>query len=322
MGSTPVFLAPMAGITDVPFRALALRFGASRVVSEMVASAEVVRAKPSARARSELGLGIARTSVQLAGREPAWMAEAARRIAGQGARIIDINMGCPAKKVTGGLSGAALMRDPDLALRLIDAVAGAVTTPVTLKMRLGWDERHINAPELAARAEAAGVAMIAVHGRTRAQFYSGRADWAAVAAIKRAVRVPVLVNGDIRSAADARAALAQSGADGVMIGRGAQGRPWLAGRIAAELRGETPEAAPSGGALHDLILEHYAAILGFYGVDLGLRVARKHVGWYLDGVAGGAELRRQVLTLTEPGAVARRLAAGLRDCGPALEAAA
>ncbi len=321
LADTPVFLAPMAGISDEPFRALALRFGAGLVVSEMVACGGMLNAKPSARARAELGLGVDRTSVQLAGREPAPLAEAARMLAGQGARIIDINMGCPAKKVTGGLSGAALMRDHDHALRLIEAVTSAVATAVTLKMRLGWDAGALTAPALAARAETAGVAMIVVHGRTRAQFYEGRADWVAVGAVKRAVRIPVVVNGDIRDASEARAALARSGADGVMIGRGARGRPWAPGRIAAELRGGAAEPPPTGPALREIIAGHYDAMLGFYGADIGLRVARKHLGWYLGGLAGGASLRTRVLTLTDPQAVARALNA-IPDCGAPLGAAA
>ena len=319
----PVFLAPMAGITDVPFRSVAARHGAGLVVSEMVASADVVRAKPSVRARAELGFEEVRTAVQLAGREPRWMAEAARWCAGQGARIIDINFGCPAKKVTSGLSGSALMREPDLALRLIDAVVAAVDLPVTVKMRLGWDEASMNAPEIAARAEAAGVRMITVHGRTRCQFYEGHADWTAIARVKAAVRVPVIVNGDIRDAADARRALALSGADGVMIGRGARGRPWLLGQIAAMLAGSRPPEAPEGAALADLICGHYAAMLAFYGPDLGLRVARKHLGWYLGAIPGAEALRGRILTMTDPTAVLTALARGLADlaAAPALVAA-
>lgn len=321
IAETPVFLAPMAGVTDLPFRNLALRHGAGLVVSEMIASGEMANAKPSARARAELGLGAARTSVQIAGREPGPMAEAARMLAGQGARVIDVNMGCPAKKVTGGLSGAALMRDLDRALTLIDAVVAASGAPVTLKMRLGWDADCLNAPDLARRAEAAGVRMIVVHGRTRAQFYSGAADWGAVAAVKRAVSIPVIVNGDVTDAAAAREALARSGADGVMIGRGARGRPWIVGRIAAELGGRTPAPEPEGAALRDAILEHYEAMLGFYGAELGLRVARKHLGWYLDRVPGAAPLRARALLLSDPRAVAAELA-GIDDLASPLEAAA
>lgn len=311
-----VFLAPMAGISDLPFRDLALRFGAGRVVSEMVASGDMLNARPGTRARAELGFGRARTAVQLAGREPAAMAEAARFCEGQGAEIIDLNFGCPAKKVTSGLSGSALMREPDLALAIIEAVVGAVGVPVTVKMRLGWDDAQRNAPELAARAEAAGAAMIAVHGRTRCQFYQGAADWAAIAPVKRAARIPVIVNGDIADAASARRALTLSGADGVMIGRAARGAPWAVGQIAADLAGVPVPAAPEGAALAALVIEHYQAMLGFYGRDLGLRVARKHLGWYLERRPGAAALRARLMGLADPDAVIRLLAASLPDCGP------
>ncbi len=307
----------MAGISDLPFREIALGFGAGFVVSEMVASAEMLAGRGasrlSARARTALGIGNGRTAVQLAGNDPALMAEAARVVAGEGAEVIDINLGCPAKKVTGALAGSALMRAPDRALAIIAAVAAAVPVPVTLKMRLGWDAGLLNAPEIAARAEAAGVRRVTVHGRTRCQFYEGRADWAAIAAVKRAVRVPVIANGDIASVADARRALALSGADGVMVGRAARGAPWLPGAIAAALAGRVPPPAPSGDALATLVCGHYEAMLGFYGRDLGLRQARKHLGWYLDRVDGGAALRARVLRSDDPALVLDLLRRGIAD---------
>ncbi len=303
----PVMLAPMAGITDLPFRALVARFGAGMVVSEMVASHDMLNARPGTREKAELGLGVDGTAVQLAGREAPVMAEAAKMVAGQGARVIDINMGCPAKKVVNGYSGSALMREPDHALRLIEAVVRAVDIPVTLKTRLGWDDAMMNAPDIAARAEAAGIRQIVIHGRTRCQFYKGRADWAAIRAVKEAVQIPVIANGDIVDAASARAALRLSGADGIMIGRGAQGRPWLLAQVAHDLFGAAAPEVPSGADLVELVQGHYSEMLHFYGEALGLRVARKHLGWYMDRAGTPTALRKQVLTAATPAQVQRLL---------------
>jgi nifR3 family TIM-barrel protein len=308
---TPVLLAPMAGITDLPFRRLVSRFGVGLVVSEMVACQEMVQAKPGMREKADLGLGETDTAVQLAGRDPVWMAEAARQVAARGARIIDINMGCPAKKVTGGLSGSALMRDPDHALRLIEAVVGAVDVPVTLKMRLGWDGDCLNAAHLAARAVDAGVRMVTVHGRTRCQFYKGAADWSAIGATVAAVPVPVIANGDIGCAGTARLALRRSGAAGVMVGRAARGRPWLPAAIAAGLAGRVAPMPPRGAALADLVSGHYEDMLSFYGAALGRRVARKHLGWYMDAAGTPAALRRELLTADSARVVLDALPAAL-----------
>ena len=318
-GSTPIMLAPMAGITDLPTRAMVQRFGADLVTSEMIACGDILTARPGTRAKAELGLAQTQTAVQLAGREARPMAEAARWLEGQGARTIDINMGCPAKKVVNGYAGSALMRAPDQALRIIEAVAGAVRIPVTLKMRLGWCGDSLNAPEIARRAEAAGIARIAVHGRTRCQFYKGRADWGAIRSVVGAVTIPVIANGDVVDTRTARAALAASGAAGLMVGRGAQGRPWLLAQIASGLAGRS-FVPPRGRALLDLVQEHYAALLDFYGPELGSRVARKHLGWYMDTAQTPRGLRRQVLTSADPAAVHAALPEAL--CAAHAQAAA
>lgn len=276
-----VALAPMSGVSDLPFRRLAAQLGAGLVVSEMIASEELMKLRPDS-LRKAKGEGATPLVIQLAGREAHWMAEGARIAERLGADIIDINMGCPAKEVTGKLSGSALMRDLDHATALIEAVVGAVRVPVTLKMRLGWDDRSRNAPELARRAEAAGVKLITVHGRTRCQFFKGEADWEAVAAVVGAVALPVLVNGDVASPADAAAALQASGAAGVMIGRGAYGAPWLPGRIAQSLATGTDPGDPDCHRQSAIATAHVEAMLSHYGTFLGLRNARKHIGWYLE----------------------------------------
>ncbi|WP_114963688.1 tRNA dihydrouridine synthase DusB [Tritonibacter mobilis] len=309
----PVALAPMAGITDRPFRDLVRSFGAGLVVSEMVASQEMVQAKPGVREKAELSADVENTSVQIAGREAYWMAEAARRVACSGARMIDINMGCPAKKVTNGYSGSALLKTPDHALSLIEAVVEAVDVPVTLKTRLGWDDNCLNAADVARRAQDAGVQMVTIHGRTRCQFYKGQADWEAIAEVRNAISVPLLANGDIVDAATARQALGASGADGVMIGRGVQGKPWLLAQVAHELWGSAAPDIPTQGDFVDMVSKHYEAMLEFYGEDLGLRVARKHLGWYMDEAGTPTALRREVLTAKNTAEVLRLLPAALQD---------
>src|ERR1700710_426215 len=279
-----VLLAPMSGITDAPFRRLAATLGAGLVVSEMTASDDLVHGRPMSRLRCE-ATGIGSHVVQLAGCETHWMREGARIAEAAGADIIDINMGCPARHVTGGQSGSALMRDLDHALKLIEATIAAVKVPVTLKMRLGWDASSLNAPELARRAEAAGVQMISVHGRTRCQFYKGEADWGAVRAVRNAIGIPLIVNGDITSFEKAVLALEMSGADAVMIGRGAQGQPWLPGQIGRRIETGVAESAPSLAEQLKYVRALYDEVCSHYGMRIGLRHARKHLGWALDVAA-------------------------------------
>lgn len=308
----------MSGVTDLPFRQLAFRYGAGLVVTEMVASRELVFNAAESWSRLK-GAGLTPHMVQLAGREARWLAEAAVIAEANGADIIDINMGCPAKKVIGGYAGSALMREPEHALSLIEATVNAVKIPVTVKMRLGWDENTINAPAIAARAEAAGVKLITVHGRTRMQFYEGRADWDAIAAVRDAIRIPLIANGDVETVEDANEILRRSGADAVMVGRSCQGRPWHAGVLAGQ-------AGPEARDIPGLVVEHYRAMLEHYGAHVGVRHARKHLGWYLDRLAPdlASDSKAAIMTSKDAGFVAdamERALSGSRDADARQEAA-
>lgn len=299
----PVILAPMSGVTDLPFRRLVKRFGAGLVVSEMIASQAMIRANPRTFTMASNCAEEAPMAVQLAGCDPDLMAEAARLNEGRGAALIDINFGCPVKKVVNGQAGSALMRDEKHAAKILSATVNAVSLPVTLKMRTGWDDDHRNAPRLARIAEDCGIQMVTIHGRTRCQFYKGRADWDFIREVKDAVSIPVIGNGDVTAVDEASELLRRSGADGVMIGRGAYGRPWFPSHVAQFLR--TGERAPEPGWAERLaiVLEHFEAMLVHHGLERGVRIARKHIGWYVKGVPGAAPFREAIFRMSDPDAV-------------------
>ncbi|MAF30214.1 MAG: tRNA dihydrouridine synthase DusB [Croceicoccus sp.] len=322
--ATPVVLAPMTGVTDMPFRTLVRRFGSGLNVTEMIASQAMIRETRQSIQKAEWHPSEDPVSMQLVGCDPVSMGEAARLNEDRGAAIIDINFGCPVRKVTNGFAGSALMRDIPLASKLMAETIKAVSVPVTVKMRMGWDHASLNAPELARIAQDLGAAMVTVHGRTRNQMYKGSADWAFVRKVKDAVSIPVIVNGDICSIEDAATALQQSGADGLMIGRGAYGRPWLLGQVMDWLEGRDVRPDPSLPDQYALVTEHYRAMLDHYGGDTGVKMARKHLGWYTKGLKGSAEFRNKVNFIDDADdvlAALREFYLPLFDSGPKAVAA-